>query len=25
MKRGDVTANIQLLPGDVVIIPESWF
>ena len=25
MKRGDVTANIQLLPGDVIIIPESWF
>jgi polysaccharide biosynthesis/export protein len=25
MKRGDVTANVQLLPGDVIIIPESWF
>jgi polysaccharide biosynthesis/export protein len=25
MKRGDVTANVPMLPGDVVIIPESWF
>jgi polysaccharide biosynthesis/export protein len=25
MKRGDVTADIPMLPGDVVIIPESWF
>jgi polysaccharide biosynthesis/export protein len=25
MKRGDVSANVQMLPGDVIIIPESWF
>lgn len=25
IKRGDVDANIQVLPGDVIIIPESWF
>jgi polysaccharide export outer membrane protein len=25
VKGGDITANIQVLPGDVVIIPESWF
>lgn len=25
IKRGDVAANIQVLPGDVIIIPESWF
>lgn len=25
IKRGDVAANIQVLPGDVLIIPESWF
>jgi polysaccharide biosynthesis/export protein len=25
MKRGDVSANVQLLPGDVIIVPESWF
>ena len=25
VRRGDVTANIEMLPGDVVIIPQSWF
>lgn len=25
IKRGDVTANVELRPGDVLIIPESWF
>jgi polysaccharide biosynthesis/export protein len=25
MKRGDVSANVPMLPGDVVIIPESFF
>ncbi len=25
IKRGDVEANVQVLPGDVIIIPESWF
>ncbi len=25
IKDGDVTANIQILPGDVLIIPQSWF
>jgi polysaccharide biosynthesis/export protein len=25
VKKGDVTANIQVLPGDQIIIPESWF
>lgn len=25
IKRGDVDANIQVLPGDVIIIPEGWF
>jgi polysaccharide export outer membrane protein len=25
IKRGDVGANIQVLPGDVIIVPESWF
>jgi polysaccharide biosynthesis/export protein len=25
IKRGDVTANVQMVPGDVIIIPESWF
>jgi len=25
IKGGDVTANVQLLPGDVLIIPQSWY
>ena len=25
LKRGDVSANVDLRPGDVVIIPESFF
>ncbi len=25
VKDGDVSANVDILPGDVVIIPQSWF
>ena len=25
MRRGDVTANVPMKPGDVLIIPQSWF
>lgn len=25
VKRGDVTANVEVKPGDVLIIPQSWF
>lgn len=25
IKRGDVEANVQVLPGDVIIIPEGWY
>ncbi|MGH7088121.1 MAG: XrtA/PEP-CTERM system exopolysaccharide export protein, partial [Stellaceae bacterium] len=25
LQGGDVTANAPLLPGDVIIIPQSWF
>lgn len=25
LKGGDVTANVELQPGDVIMIPESWF
>lgn len=25
VKRGDVSANVEMKPGDVVIIPQSWF
>ncbi len=25
MNKGDITANVPIFPGDVLIIPESWF
>jgi len=25
VKRGDVSANVEMQPGDVVIIPQGWF
>jgi polysaccharide export outer membrane protein len=25
VRRGDVSANIEMKPGDVLIIPQSWF
>jgi polysaccharide export outer membrane protein len=25
IKRGDVTANVDMKPGDILIIPQSWF
>ena len=25
IKRGDVSANVDMKPGDVLIIPRSWF
>jgi polysaccharide export outer membrane protein len=25
LKDGDIYANVDMLPGDVLIIPESWF
>jgi polysaccharide biosynthesis/export protein len=25
IKKGDISANIQMWPGDILIIPESWF
>jgi polysaccharide export outer membrane protein len=25
VKRGDVSANVDVKPGDVLIIPQSWF
>ena len=25
LRRGDVTANVDVKPGDVLIIPQSWF
>lgn len=25
IREGDITANVPMLPGDILIIPESWF
>lgn len=25
IKRGDITANVDVKPGDILIIPQSWF
>ena len=25
INRGDISANVDMLPGDVLIIPEAWF
>lgn len=25
IRKGDIAANVDILPGDVVIIPEAWF
>ena len=25
LKDGDVTANVEVVPGDILIIPQSWF
>jgi polysaccharide biosynthesis/export protein len=25
LKRGDISANVEMKPGDVLIIPQSWF
>lgn len=25
IKQGDISANVDILPGDILIIPEAWF
>jgi polysaccharide export outer membrane protein len=25
LRRGDVSANVDVKPGDVIVIPQSWF
>jgi polysaccharide biosynthesis/export protein len=25
VNRGDIGANVQMLPGDILVIPETWF
>jgi polysaccharide export outer membrane protein len=23
--RGDISANVAVMPGDIILIPQSWF
>jgi polysaccharide export outer membrane protein len=25
LKRGDISANAAVMPGDIIIVPQSWF
>ncbi|MEM7420628.1 MAG: sugar ABC transporter substrate-binding protein, partial [Pseudomonadota bacterium] len=25
IRDGDISENVDMLPGDIVIIPEAWF
>ncbi len=25
LKRGDISANVSMMPGDIVMVPQSWF
>jgi len=25
LRDGDITANVPVVPGDILIIPEAWF
>jgi polysaccharide biosynthesis/export protein len=25
LRRGDISANVAVMPGDIVIVPQSWF
>ena len=25
LKRGDISANVAMMPGDIIIVPQSWF
>ncbi len=25
LRDGDMTANVQIMPGDVIVVPEAWF
>ncbi|MGH6648973.1 XrtA/PEP-CTERM system exopolysaccharide export protein [Aquabacterium sp.] len=25
IKRGDISANVEIKPGDIIIVPQSWF
>ena len=25
LRRGDISANVAMMPGDIIIVPQSWF
>ena len=25
IKNGEIEANVDVLPGDIIVIPETWF
>jgi polysaccharide export outer membrane protein len=25
LRDGDISANVAILPGDILVIPEGWF
>jgi polysaccharide biosynthesis/export protein len=25
LKRGDISANVMVMPGDIILVPQSWF
>ena len=25
IKNGEILANVDVLPGDIIVIPETWF
>ncbi len=25
LKDGDISANVEMMPGDILVIPQSWF
>jgi len=25
LREGDMSANVRIMPGDVIVIPEAWF
>jgi len=25
IKRGDISANVDVKPGDILLVPQSWF
>ncbi len=25
LREGDMSANVKILPGDIIVVPEAWF